>query len=57
MRLASEISSTINTQGGYDNLPPTHNNYASDCMPTARIQYVIYVRMIYLAQGPGQVRW
>ena len=37
--------------GGYDNrdLPPTHNNYVSDCIPTARIQYAIYVRVLYLA--------
>ena len=39
----------------YDNLPPTHNNYVSDCIPTARIQYAIYVRVIYCL-GSGSAR-
>ena len=33
--------------GGYDNLPPTHNNYVSDCILRAHIRYAIYVHVIY----------
>ena len=34
---------------------PHSPSYVSDCTPTARIQYAIYVRV--LLRVPGQVRW
>ena len=41
-------------QGGYNNLPPTHNNYVSDCILMARIQYAITRDIPCSGSGSGE---